>query len=187
MKPLNKNAISELNKQFDFYDFNAFRGHKNIQIVFAEDFGVVRFGDLEYGANLNDYQIRENLLCEFVLRSISHFLDRELVLKKYEEKWVVNKKLSQELYKELEKNHVDKNVAAISLDKDSPWIKLFIEAALKYNSFFEFLFPLEKIVLTLTDHMDIFISTENSANFQWIEDIIEEINQGEKVFTIIEL
>ena len=186
MKPLNKSAINELNKQFLFYDFNTFRGSKNIQVDFSEDFGVVRFGDLEYGANLNDYKTRENLLCKFLLRLISLW-DRGLVLKKYEEKWVVNEELSKELYKELQKNHVEKNVAAISLDRTSPWIKLFIKAALKYNSFFQFLFPLEKIVLTVTDHMDIFISAENSANFQWVEDIIEEINQKEKVFTIIEL
>lgn len=188
MRPLDKNAVSALNKQFDFYDFNSYSSGNDLQIVFTEEFGAVRFGDLEYGAEPNEYQIREALLCELTHRIMKRFSDSEIVLKKYEDSWIVNKDLSQELYKELGKHHIDKNVSAISLDKTSPWITLFIKAALKYNSFFEFLLPSKKIVLTLTDHMDIFISAENEIILQEIDNIVEEVNQGKlKIFKVLRL
>lgn len=187
MKPLDKNAVNELNKQFNFYDFNAFRSGNDLRIVFTEAFGAVRFGDLDYGAKLEEYRIRENLLCELALRIVSRFSDRELILKKYEDPWIVNKEFSQELYEELRKRRVDNNVSAISLDKTSPWIRSFMEATLKYNSFFEFVFPLEKVALTVTDHMDIFISAEKAETLQWIENVVEEANREEKIFTVIKL
>lgn len=166
-----------LEKIFDFYDFDNLCGRNDIRITFNNNFPDVRFGDLDYGADLKSYSVKENLICHFIFLLLNNVADCNLILKKYNEKWIVNKDKSAKLYERLKLLQVNNTKTEyITVDKNSDIIRLFVEAALHYNSFFEFLLPAERMVIAVTDHMDIFISAKSEETLQKAEKILTGFN-----------
>ena len=77
-----------------------------------------------------------------------------------------------------EKNHIKMiNTFAIKINKDSEEKYLFIDSVLKYNCFVQFIILDKQTIITITDHMDIFIDCKSKTQIQYIKDIINKFDE----------
>ncbi len=80
----------------------------------------------------------------------------------YSELHLGKSKKTCSLYRSLKKNRIkNKFGGGIQLSCNDKLLFSFLDSNLKYNSFFNILLPDSRIVITPTDHMDIFFDAEN--------------------------
>jgi hypothetical protein len=161
---LNQNKIQLLKKEMSFYNFTTHVSkNKRIQVKFNENVQVTRFGDLEYGGDITLFINQRNILQGFVLDLIK-ILGGEVIVIKYNEKWIVNKELCDiDLYNLIIKLGGNNNFnGGFELHNDQE-ISVFLIECFKYNSFPNFLLTKEKVIITPSDHMDLFISSSNMS------------------------
>lgn len=179
MKKLKEQELTCLRAQLSFYDFEHFCSinNKDIKIEFSSHFKNLTYNDLNYGDSREVYNKKEKLICELINSIFKVVKDDYCVITKYNDCWIVNKKKSSKLYRMLKNSNVKiKETVALLVDKNALEIELFIKSVLKYNSFVQFLFSNDKIVMSVTDHMDIFISVCRNDFIQIIKDNINEFN-----------
>lgn len=174
--------------EFTFYDFEEFvsRNNYDIKIQFKDEISSIVYGDLSFDDNWNLYEKKENMIVELVDLIINR-LEENCIATKYNNRWVVDRKKSNRLFKMLKNNHV-KMIATrgLLLQNDTEEMSLFIKSILKYNSFVQFLLKDTKLVMTVTDHMDIFLSGENDNFIKTIENIVMHYNEeSSSIFELI--
>lgn len=184
MKKLNEKEINNLSRNFSFYNFENLYGttSKEVKIEFDEycnniTFNDLNYNDLNYNANREVCTKKGKILSDLVRLILSKCIDNSCVVIKYNECWVMNNKKSKALYRILKQNNIkNKNTKALLIEKKSEELDLFILSVLKYNSFIQFLLKDEQIVITITDHMDIFVCFINDNFFIILQDCIKKIN-----------
>lgn len=188
MKIIKDNKFTLLLDEFTFYDFEEFvsRNNYDIKIQFKDEISSIVYGDLSFDDNWNLYEKKENMIVELVDLIINR-LEENCIATKYNNRWVVDRKKSNRLFKMLKNNHV-KMIATrgLLLQNDTEEMSLFIKSILKYNSFVQFLLKDTKLVMTVTDHMDIFLSGENDNFIKTIENIVMHYNEeSSSIFELI--
>lgn len=185
--------LSDLN----FYDFQhlcSMNGF-NVKIEFSTHYECLTYNDLDYGSNIELFEQKQELILTLINFIFDLARDKDCLIKKYNECWILNKKKSKVLNKLLRKNNVkNKGTAGILICKTNYEIKLFVRSILKYNSFVQFIFLKEEIVISVTDHMDIFISFANENFMQkllrQLQQFNSKYNKSEKnseIFTILKI
>ncbi len=149
-----------LKSSIPFYDFEdlAIRGGVTYVIKAPEACGQIRFGDIAPGnCTVADYREPEELLLSFFAVLLDTIDERECTIVRYEPQWVVRASRSPELSSALEKSGINNDTYGITVDKHDPMVKELVTSAFRYNSFIQVLFPGRGIIITPTDHMDLFI------------------------------
>lgn len=134
-----------------------------IIINFSEKFGKVTYSDLSYTTfdkkEIQLYSIKEKLLIEVILELLRKF--QEIYVFNYGDKWITNKKIAPSLNKILKGNKVfDGDSRVLQLTEESE-IVAFVKSIFRYNTFVSFVNPEKGIVITPTDHLDIFIDSKD--------------------------
>ncbi len=155
-----------LKSSIPFYDFEhlAIRGGVTYVIKAPEKYAHIRYGDIALGnCTAADYHELEELLLNFFSVLLDTIDERECTIVKYEPKWVVRASGSSKLFSALKKNGVNNDVHGITVDKHDPMVKEFAASSFRYNSFVQVVFPGRGIIITPTDHMDLFIDLPASS------------------------
>ena len=94
---------------------------------------------------------------QFIKRILDKVSDKNCIIIKYSDKWVVNKTKTPELGMLLDNYLITNNwKGALLVDKDDRILELFLESVFKYDSFMQILLKDSKIIISPSDHMDIF-------------------------------
>jgi hypothetical protein len=176
VKTLFQNDLNALKEKLNFYDFEE-HNSKNGQIIikFREDYDVVRYGDIQFGESLEDFMKQANILKNIFSGIINHF-DESIVIVKYQENWIIDDEENKDLSEIIQILGVNNDFAGTISVSDSRILIEFFDANLKYNSFTHFILPNIEIILTPTDHLDIFIvSRDTNTTRNLAEDIIKKL------------
>ena len=95
---------------------------------------------------------------------IKYYNCESIIVAKYESNWIINKDKSLELTALFKSNRLRTNFSGAIRVSDMKIIKDFIYSNLKYNSFTHFILLENKIIITPTDHLDIFIASGDIDN-----------------------
>ena len=108
------------------------------------------------------------------------FSDSSILLRKYSSEWIKKKKISNELYQLLKRHKIKNKCDTLIVVNNLEIIRLFAQAILRYNSFVQFLFPTEIVIVSVTDHMDIFVSAKNNSVLQKVHSAVAKLNDKSK-------
>lgn len=171
-------GLQYFKKIFEYYDFEKFinRSQKDIRISFNESIFMCRYGDIYYGASEETYLKSEEMLLSFLCDLVKAFSDSSIILHKYSVKWIKQKKISHELYEILKQNKIKNQYDTLIVRNNFAIIRLFAQSILRYNSFIQFLFPQEKVIVSVTDHMDIFVSAQDNLVLRKVYDTVKKFN-----------
>lgn len=175
----NDKEVANICSKLNFYDFQQFCSidGDNVKIEFSNHFEYLTYSDLNYGSNREIFERKQKLICELMNSIFRLVQDNNCFIIKYNERWIVNKRKSIRLYKILRKNNIkNKRSAAVSVEKYDYEIELFIRSVLKYNSFVQFIFLKDNMIISVTDHIDIFISFIDKKFVQALQGILDELN-----------
>ncbi len=156
-----------LKSSIPFYDFEhlAIRGGVTYVIKAPEKYAHIRYGDIALGnCTAADYHELEEMLLNFFSVLLDTIDEKDCTIVRYEPKWVVRASGSSKLFSALKKNGVSDDVHGITVDKHDPMVKEFAVSSFRYNSFVQVLFPGRGIIITPTDHMDLFIDLPTSSS-----------------------
>lgn len=161
--------LEKILKNFDFYSFDTLSSHKNNSIVltFNNYIDVATFSDIKYGGSEKDYIAQKEILKTIIKEYINSFDVEFLYLKKYSELWLINEEICKELVYYMKANDINNNSKAmIVLRQAEPPFELFLDSLFMYNSFFQILLPEERIIVSPTDHMDIFLDGDDISRVE---------------------
>lgn len=164
MIKVNKRNLTIIEKELEFYDFKELSPKKQKQwlVRFKDSVDEITYSDLQFGGDENKYKEKEKILLELLHELFMSFEDEYCIIKNSEERWVMDTLLSDELKCILENNQILKGfTSAIFVKKNHRIVKLFAESVFRYNSFVQFIFRDERIVISPSDHLDIFIASDN--------------------------
>ena len=175
MKKVNANELISIEESLSSYDFEALspKQQKSLLVRFKSEVSPVTYSDLQFGGSEEDYKNKEKILLKFIKELYDVLGENYCIVRKYNEKWVVNKDLSPELVTIMTEYSVtNKFNGGILVEKEEALVDLFIQSVLKYNSFVQFIFQADEIIISPTDHLDVFV---NSKNLELLEDKVSEI------------
>lgn len=169
MKKISRKEFNSVEERLNFYDFDELssRNQRQLVVKFKDEVSPVTYSDLQFDGNRAEYEEKEKSLKRFLKSLFITIGEPYCIIKKYNEKWVVNAEISPELATTLDKYSVSKKYnGAMAIEESSQLIELFIEAVLRYNSFVQFIFKEKEVVISPTDHMDIFIDSKEIDNLE---------------------
>ncbi len=155
-----------LKSSVPFYNFEdlAIRSGVRYVIKAPEEYGHIRYGDIALGnCTAADYCDLEELLLNFFSVQLDTIDEKECTIIRYEPQWVVRASESPELSSALDKNGISNDIHGITVDKHDPMVKEFAVSSFRYNSFIQVLFPGRGMIITPSDHMDLFIDLPASS------------------------
>lgn len=164
LQKINLKDLNVLKKDFLFYDFinQENKKQKSFVITFKEENSIVTYSDLQYGKAYDTFNFQMQILAKLILTILNDLNEVSVIITRYNESWIVNKTSSIQLSELLHQNEIRNNYSgAIETRIGDDIFKCFLESVFKYNSFINILLPSSKIVITPTDHMDIFFDFEN--------------------------
>ncbi len=136
---------------------------------------TIIYSDLQYGENFQEHMEQRKKLIELIYRFLESLSEENCILIEYNHKWIINDTLSQQIKSLFIESNISNNFdGGILCKKGELILKLFIEAIFMYNSFFNIVIPHHKVIITPTDHMDIFFDFINS---QQINNLIQNISR----------
>ncbi len=157
-----------------FYNFDELSTEDNSEIIvkFDNSFELVTYSDLSFNNQFELFEHEMKILIEFIKRILDKVSDKNCIIIKYNDKWVVNKTKAPELGMLLDNYLITNNwKGALLVDKDDRILELFLESVFKYDSFMQILLKDSKIIISPSDHMDIFF---HSNNINELENLIIE-------------
>lgn len=81
------------------------------------------------------------------------------MIRNYGTDWIVDKELSLELYEQFnEQGILNNSKQLLSIKKDDRLISLLLDSIFQYNSFVQFIFKESGVIVSPSDHLDLFIS-----------------------------
>lgn len=151
-----------------FYDFQAMNSIIGIDLVVRYKCpDLLRFGDITIGnCSLESYEKVEEQLMTFFVKLVRAIPDEICYVTKYDEKWVVDNKLCAPLANLLASKRITNAYNAIRAGKNSNIIELFARSCFRYNSFVQFVFPETQLIISPTDHLDIFCSSPSGKKLR---------------------
>lgn len=162
-----KNQLKKLSEHFKFYDFKNLSPNNEYQFIveFTYSIDVTTYSDIKYSSNDLDFIYQMKIMKKFINRLFHVLPDSYCMVRKYEKDWVVDRNLAEELSEYLSDHSVKNNFdQLLFLKKDDKAIDLLIDSVFKYNSFIQFIFEDSAIVVSPSDHLDVFISGENLSD-----------------------
>lgn len=156
----------------DFYDFHTFecRSGHNLRVFCCKNY-LPRFGDVKAGRSSPAAYINiEKQLLLFFNRAVQAVPAEWIYILKYEKRWVINPDLDSELKSVLNRMKITSSCNGIQCSKTHPIVTAFAKACFRYNSFVQFVFPKAHLIITPTDHMDIFFSCDGESQ------VLSELN-----------
>lgn len=165
MKTHDAAEVKHLKSLVPFYDFDELNpvGGTRYVIKAPNKYSHIRYSGIELNyCSASDYLEIEGGLLRFILSLIASIQEKECTIIRYEPKWIVRKSESPKLSALLHKNGIDNGVQGITVSKNDTIIGEFVISALRYNSFIQFLFLGKRVVITPTDHLDVFIDLPES-------------------------
>lgn len=161
--------MQSLKKELSFYDFISHESSKGeIQVKFREDITLTRFLDIEFGGNKDDFLEQAALLKKLFKSILNFYKTQEIILCKYNYRWVTNIEENLEMYNLFKTRKIRINFSGGFVVRNPKIIEQFFDANLKSCTFTYFIIPNEKIIIAPTDHMDMFIMSENSKELKRI-------------------
>ncbi len=165
MKTHNAAEVKHLKSLVPFYDFDELNpvGGTRYVIKAPNKYSHIRYSGIELNyCSASDYLEIERELLKFILSLIAAIQEKECTIVRYESKWVVRESELPKLSTLLHKNGIGNSVQGITVSKYDTIIGEFVISALRYNSFIQFLFPGKRVVITPTDHLDVFVDLPES-------------------------
>ena len=164
MNTINRNTLEKLIREMSFYNFNDLNSNNNRKIVvkFQNKINSITYSDLQFNEGVEIFEYKKNIIIEFI-KKVSRVINEEnCILRKYNERWVVNQEESKELVSIIKSNGINNNFnGGLLVHKNDQLVKLFIESVLKYNSFIQIIFSKSQIIISPSDHMDIFLESKD--------------------------
>lgn len=161
---ISKKDMCTVRNHFSFYDFSEQSSIENSSIVVEfNSEKVVTYSELHLGKSKKTFLSQRDRIINLLNQFLQLKKEEYCILSKYnDDKWLMNKKKTCSLYRSLKKNRIkNKFGGGIQLSCNDKLLFSFLDSNLKYNSFFNILLPDSRIVITPTDHMDIFFDAEN--------------------------
>jgi len=183
VKKISYNELKEIKKGLSFYDFdnlNSINGQ--IIVKFNDDFKVTRFDDIKFGGLNEDFELQSNMLKDLMMEFIKYYKFESIIIAKYQPKWIVNKDKSPELTEILRCKGLRTNFSGAISVKNIKVIEDFFYSNLKYNSFTQFILLEPKVIITPTDHLDVFIASSDINNTL---DVVKRISEKIKSNKIV--
>lgn len=173
-----------VNSISSFYDLSTCSQLCGNEIIInlSKKLGEVVYSDLRYTTfdkkEIQLYFRKEKLLIGIILELFLNF--QEIYVYNYGDQWIKNKKTAPSLNQILKNNKVfDRDCCVLKLTEKAE-IVAFAKSIFRYNTFVSFFNPTKDIVVTPTDHLDIFISSKDE-HINAIKEIIENKNEN-KIF-----
>jgi len=169
MNIINAKELENIEGQLDFYNFDELSSLKKKQLMvkFNDEVRPVIYSDLQFDGNRKEYEDKEKILLLFLTNLFKKIDEISCIIKKYNEKWVVNNEISPELTNVLTEQLISNRFrGGICTVKDDLIIDLFIRSVFKYNSFVQFIFKENQIIISPSDHLDIFIDSGDIDNLE---------------------
>lgn len=170
-------AINNILPFYDLYTCSRLFG-KEVVISLSKKLGGVTYSDLRYTTfDKKDFKLyfkKEKLLIGVVLKLLQGF--HGIYVFDYGDKWIKNKRISPQLNQLLNRNKVSDDNIVLELT-DEQEIVAFVKSIFRYNTFASFFVPSKRMVLTPTDHLDIFISSKDDFTKE-VENIIKDENKS---------
>lgn len=185
MIKLSIKELNEIKKDFTFYDFiNHNSTNGQILIKFNDNVDVTRFDDIQLGGLSENFIKQANILKGIVLDLIDYLSTGTIVITKYQYKWIMNKSKSPALAEIFHTKGLRANFSGAISVNEKKILEDFTYSNFKYNSFTHFLIPNANVMITPTDHLDLFIAASNIENtLNIVRKIIDE-NGNDKVLSI---
>ena len=180
MKKINKKGIKE---NFLFYDFENQKKTGGFQTIieFINKDSIVTYSDLQFGRKTEDFIFQKNLLINFIVDFIKIIGDNSLILFKYEYRWLNDLNKFPVIHNLLLENNMNNDYSGgIEISVDDECLICFLESILMYNSFINIILPFSKVIITPTDHMDIFINYDENKISDVIYKLINNISDFQK-------
>lgn len=184
VKKLNKISSKEMNyikKKMKFYNFDELSTEDDSKIIvkFCDSVDSVTYSDLSFINGFEMYEYKKRILIDFIRKVLDKVSEENCIIIRYNEKWVVNKSEAAELVNYLNNSLVtNKLKGGLLVDKNNKIVELFIESVFKYNSFIQILLKDSKIIISPSDHMDIFFQSNNMGELENL--IIDILNSYRK-------
>lgn len=181
-------SIKELNKikkAFSFYDFDNYNSiNGQILIKFNDNVKVTRFDDIQFGGLPENFIKQSNILKNVVVDLIDYLSTETIIIAKYQSKWIMNSNKSPELAEMFRTKGLRANFSGAISTNDKRILEYFTYSNFKYNSFTHFLIPNAKVIITPTDHLDLFIAASDIENTLNVVKKIIDKNDIDKIVSI---
>jgi len=185
MIKLSLKELNEIKKDFKFYNFiNHNSTNGQIVIKFNDNVGVTRFDDIQFGGLSENFISQSNLLKNIVLDLVDYLRAKTIIIVKYQNNWIVNSNKSSELAEMFRTRGLRTNFSGALSVNDKRILEDFIYSNFKYNSFTHFLIPDDKVMITPTDHLDLFIAASDIENILNIVKKVINKNDSDKIISI---
>ena len=164
MHKVSSKQMNNIKKKIKFYNFDELCSEDNTKLIvkFHNYIDTVTYSDLMLNNGCEMYEFKKKILIEFIKKIINKVSEDNCIIVKYNEKWVVNKEEAPELANILANNSVtNKLKGGLLVNKNDKIVELFIESVFKYNSFIQIVFKDSKLIISPSDHMDIFFQAYN--------------------------
>lgn len=169
MKKISLEQLRTIEDKLNFYNFESLSTKNGSQLLiqFTEGTDVITYSDLQFGGSEQLSLSQKKELQEFILRLFDVFIDDYCLIRKYETDWIVDEALSKELADFFLKRGVQNNSdESFYVKKDDKIIPLLLDAAFRYNSFVQFIFEKEEVVVSPSDHLVVFIVSSDLNKMQ---------------------
>lgn len=163
--PVDNEEFESLISKLKFYDFDTLDvvDGVNLAVSFKQS-EIPRFCDVVEGfCHLSAYSEFENKLSSFITYAIDLIPEEQCYIVRYGDSWVVNEAAMPDLHIALERNNVTDVYKAIVGEKYSEIVSAFVKSCLRYNSFIQIVFPQSQVVISPSDHLDVFIAYHSDA------------------------
>lgn len=164
MEKVSAEELKSIEEFLGFYNFEELSPKHQRQLIvkFNSETSPVIYSDLQFGGNKEEYENNEIIILKFLEKLFKLFREDYCVVRRYNEKWVVQEDMLPELSTALTRCSISNTFdGGILLKKDEILVESFISSVLRYNSFVEFIFITDEIIVSPTDHMDVFIASKD--------------------------
>lgn len=163
--PVGEEEYRNLISKLTFYDFDALDVVDGVNLVVSfKQSDIPRFCDVVEGyCTLSAYSKYENKLSAFIACIIDSIPDDQCYIVRYDDCWTANDSVMPDLHIALEHNNISNINKAIVGKKCSKLVSIFVKSCLRYNSFIQIVFPRSQVIISPSDHLDVFIAYHSDA------------------------
>lgn len=163
--PVGEEEYRNLISKLTFYDFDALDVVDGVNLVVSfKQSDIPRFCDVvEDYCTLSAYSKYENKLSAFIACIIDSIPDDQCYIVRYDDCWTANDSVMPDLHIALEHNNISNINKAIVGKKCSKLVSIFVKSCLRYNSFIQIVFPRSQVIISPSDHLDVFIAYHSDA------------------------
>lgn len=155
----------KINDKFSFYDFNKLEPkYGNSRIIrIKHDQKFARFGDaLNDPEKYKSYALLENELVGIVLMLAMTLDEPQCIFRRYGSKWLQNNEAFPHVEKWLIARGISNRRKSFWIETKDTCFRHWMVCAIRGYSPIQLLLPQNRVILSPTDHMDIFIDAKET-------------------------